>query len=347
MFRQNTVIVLGAGASEEAKLPLGILLKRQVSSYCHLTQNFGRIEGNKDFYRELRRNSEYRTDMTKALEACKKIERGINFVSSVDNFLEVHKDDLDVQICAKAAICGIIANAERGSKLYVDDSNIYNTLDTRQLDDTWYLEVAQILFEKARPEHLNPAFEAVKFVSFNYDRCLEWFVYNAVQGLYAMDRTQAAKAMAKCVVYHPYGSIGLPEWIPSNESERYGTEFADRLLAVSGRIKTFTEDVVETPDIEGTRRAISEAETIVFLGFSFHPQNLDILRPLHGVPSRVVRILGTCYGMSDQDTAFMKSRLKRHFSFDQKRQANRAPDVDLFPLKCAPFMQQFKRTLSQ
>jgi hypothetical protein len=88
-------------------------------------------------------------------------------------------------------------------------------------------------------------------------------------------------------------------------------------------IKTFTETI--KPEDETYKRmykSISEAERLIFLGFAYHAQNLQLLFPKNlyddnkhfreiNNPSmkKPLEIYGTCYGLSDVDQQYIKEKL--------------------------------------
>jgi hypothetical protein len=47
----------------------------------------------------------------------------------------------------------------------------------------------------------------VSFIVFNYDRCIEHFIFHAAQSYYGVDPGRAAQFVAAISFYHPYGSI--------------------------------------------------------------------------------------------------------------------------------------------
>lgn len=347
MFKSNTVVVLGAGASNEIGLPLGTHLKRSISKICRFKFDFGRfVAGDGEFFDELRRCEHFRTSdgANRIQRACQKISNGIGFVSSVDNFLEMHANDPDIQLCAKCAIASLVLRGERKSDLYVDQSNAYNRLSADVLDGKWYQELAHVLFEGVREGDVSDALGRVTFVSFNYDRCLEWFLLQAMTGVYALDRSKAEQLLSSSTVLHPYGDIGAVSWA-SGRSDFYGCESHGSLGQIASRILTYTEKA--TPQVvQRVRSAIQKAEMVVFLGFAFHAQNMDLLLSddLDGT-RQASTIIGTGAGMSEDDLRQISTRLTADFT-RHVAGLKKKPNVQLVDLKCAEFLQRFKRTLS-
>ena len=344
MFQSRTVVVVGAGASFEVGLPIGARLKEEISKLTSFTFEFGNLKyGDGDFYNEIRRLPEFAKEGNRAIAACRKISNGIGFVSSIDSFLEVHSLDPDIQACAKAAIAKIVTDQERRSRLYVDPSNIYNSLKPANIQETWFVELAHMLFEKVDSGQLRKAFEPVTFVSFNYDRCVEWFVFNALKGLYFLDDRQAQDVLHSMQVLHPYGDIGAPSWLRGSGGVPFGGEVRGRLGELAKGIRTFTEKMAVSDTVDQVRKAIADARTVVFLGFAFHPQNMELLVP-GGTISGVQQVYGTAVGMSERDRKATEEYLNR--SFTRPSGKVRGPTVQLVDLECSEFMRQFKRTLA-
>jgi hypothetical protein len=345
MFLDKTVIVVGAGASFEAGLPLGHALKSSISKLTKLTfDDFGRLKGGDlDFWQELTRSDHFFGKQQRVAAACAKISQGIHYVSSVDSFLEIHRLDADIQHCAKTAISKLILDGERKSKLHVNRDNIYNTLDPSRLEATWYQELAQAFFESVEAENLAAAFDPVTFISFNYDRCIEWFLFNAVQALYFLQPEQAKPILQGLQILHPYGEVGSAGWLGEPSGNEFGADGRGGIVRAQGRIQTFTERSVPEMTIELVRKAVAQARTIIFLGFSFHPQNMELLWPENSKGETEIRqVFGTSMGMSEQDRSTVQDQIVKRFG-PRKGAALR---VTLPPISCSEFMRQFKRSIT-
>lgn len=120
MFKTNTVFVLGAGASYECGLPLGIGLSEVIRQKVDIRfDDFGRVarSGDQRLYEMIKRN--VKTDVPAHQKAGWAIRDGIRFASSIDDFLERHFTDELMVRYGKMAIIASILEAERGSQLYI------------------------------------------------------------------------------------------------------------------------------------------------------------------------------------------------------------------------------------
>ncbi|MBV1691019.1 hypothetical protein KRR38_25905 [Novosphingobium sp. G106] len=73
------------------------------------------------------------------------------------------------------------------------------------------------------------------------------------------------------------------------------------------QIKTFTEEP-ESGHGARVRSVMAAADVIVFLGFQFHRQNMEILFPRGQQPAK--RIYGTTFGMSPRACARLEKSMK-------------------------------------
>jgi hypothetical protein len=93
------------------------------------------------------------------------------------------------------------------------------------------------------------------------------------------DEREIAQLMKGLNIYHPYGSVGDLPW-QSGEGIEFGAEADEfRLLKSSSRIRTFNEEVEDKIKIGDIQDAVCTASRVIFLGFHFHPQNMDLITP--------------------------------------------------------------------
>jgi hypothetical protein len=151
------VLVVGAGASKEVNLPTGDQLKDVI---CHLlnfqVNAFGSaLEGGDDGIREALRlhvKSEDAEghDINYFLGATRRIRSGLPQAFSIDNFIDNNQEHSGIAVCGKLAIVRAILAAEKSSKLYVDPSNIYNTIKFTNIEDCWLTKFFRILIADCR-----------------------------------------------------------------------------------------------------------------------------------------------------------------------------------------------------
>ena len=210
MFRQKTTIIVGAGASCEIGLPSGDGLKEQILSLLRRTD-----ENDYGFSDETMQQvistlvgadvTSFHNKLQPYKAAADRILRGLPLALSIDNFLHSHQDDPHVVDLGKLSIAICILRAERSSHLFkrpdvyalLDDRHRMPQVSTRgdELTKTWYPAFARLLMSGVQRNNIKKAFDNVRFVIFNYDRCLEQFIWMALQDYFDIDGEEAAAVL--------------------------------------------------------------------------------------------------------------------------------------------------------
>ena len=341
MPRETTVIVVGAGASQEAGLPTTPQLKRTIANY--LDMNFerrGTLGGDSKIAQILHS----RGDLNQALRACQHISVALPQAMSIDNFIDAHQGNSEIEFFGKLAIVRAILEAEKSSRMYVDPSNINNRLNFRSLEETWFNMFWQRISENCQVDGLSARLASVVFIVFNYDRCIEHFLYHSIRNYYGLPDNEAASLVNAMQVFHPYGMVGSLPWTGGASPMEFGAEpISHELLRLVEQIKTFTEGTdPEASDIAAIRSHVAQADTLVFLGFAYHPQNLELLKrtgersPHQG---SVARCIGTAVGISDADFEAIGREVEQYsgalLSPNQERN-----------LTCSALFDTYRRALS-
>src|SRR5687767_9871911 len=155
MLPSKTVFVVGAGASKEVGLPIGSELKKTIADKLSFSfDDFGRDlkRGDLAVFRMLLNS--YGNRINECVDAGRLISKGIVLSSSIDDFIDAHQHDEQIAVCGKVTIARSILEAERGSKLFYDQSNIYNTIDFASVDGTWFSGFFQLLSQQVRKSNL-------------------------------------------------------------------------------------------------------------------------------------------------------------------------------------------------
>ncbi len=333
MFRPRTTIVVGAGAGVDFGFPVGATLVERIAEQLdHSDAQASASNEAKAFRVFLARHAGLRpADLT---EAAQRISDGIRFSTSIDGFLHQHSDDSSVQWCGKAAILFNIFRGERTSSLYVDPENPTFPLGIRQ---TWLGKFSQRLFDNCG-DRVVDALSRVAVISFNYDRCFEHFLTQALAKGFALSNEEAAELVGNMTIVHPYGTVGdLP---PKQSPLPFGTaEWQSKVDDLVGRIRTYSEASDDT--YHSAKEIIRQTETLIFLGFGFLPQNMDILQPGEG-RSSIDRIFATALNVADDQIEALGRNLgSRLFeSRKQIRPISIDPAVD-----CAGFFDRYHFSL--
>lgn len=339
MFEEKTTIVVGAGASCELNLPDGNGLKSQIVELLqHSDQNgFGfskraMQEAMKTHIGE--RSHSWPTIVQPWRDAARRIRTALPVALSIDNYLHSHRDDHDIVRLGKLAIAICILEAEQQSHLFgrgyryalLAGENVTPTtsVESVELQTTWYPAFAQLLMSGVSRDNIRDAFKNLTFVIFNYDRLLEQYLWLALQAYFSISGQEAADVLRRVEFIHPYGSLGKLPW-QTNHPERaveIGGGNVQDYWVVGDRLRTFTE-VVKDEVGQKIKGAMASAKTVLMLGFGFLQQNLDLLEPLPN-EANASRIIYTAYGMSPPNQEAARQELER-FTYRDNR--NIYPDT--------------------
>lgn len=311
MFNSKTLLIVGAGASNEVGLPVGSELAKLISQQLYFEFEHNRLlKGDGDFLNYLGKLFEDVDVRNEHLRAARQISDGITLANSIDRYIDIHHGDDKIQLCGKMAIVRSILHSEGNSKLFIDNDKRGDNWPFPQLDDTWFVKFFDILSEGIRLQDVENIFENVSIISFNYDRCIQHFLKFAISSLYSITQNEAEKIVETLRIYFPYGSVGKLVSDKNPGGITFGVD-PNRLdiAQLSSEIKTFSEQIEDRSLTEALRREVLEAETIIFLGFAFHPQNMDLLIPEAG-KRNCKRAIATAIGTSDEDCDVVINQIK-------------------------------------
>jgi hypothetical protein len=124
----------------------------------------------------------------------------------------------------------------------------------------------------------------VKFITFNYDRSLEHFLYERLLATFAISDDQALAIVRKLAILHVYGSLGRFGISVSGTDLPYQpTHNTQSLLIAANAIRVIPEARDDSDEFKTAREWLSHAERICFLGFGFDSLNVRRLGILNGL----------------------------------------------------------------
>jgi hypothetical protein len=313
------VLVVGAGASKEVELPTGNELKERIASLLDIRYENGveQISGDRLIRQALQLTAQNRDsskpNINPYLHAGWRIRNAMPQSRSIDHFLDTHRGDPEIELCGKLAIVRSILQAERNSLLFVDSLRSKAELNYKSLDGTWFNYFMQLLTEDCRKEQLRQCLSLITLIVFNYDRCIEHFLYHSLQNYYGIDERDAASLICELKIYHPYGTVGPLPWYGKAESVEFGADvYPEQLLNLASQVKTFTEGTNQrSSDISEIRDAMMTSQTVLFLGFSFHQLNLDLIYANDNKEQDSVnaRYYATAKGLSESNCELIHAEL--------------------------------------
>lgn len=350
MFESKTLFVVGAGASAEIDLPVGSALLETIARKLNISFQDGiRLRSGDHQIADVIRRYAYTRNENHNLyyQKARMIEGAVPVAPSIDNFLDAHKKDEHLQFCGKLGVVASILEAERKSKLFVDEYNGGRD-DLSRLNGTWYTAFMKMLVERVDLDEVESVFENISFITFNYDRCIQKFLHVALQRYYGIDPGRAANLISKLEIIHSYGSIGRLPFEGGQLVVPYGAKLDEvDLIKAAGRIRTFTEQVEGEGSLNAILESVGSAETIVFLGFGFHPQNMELLS--YGSGGRACRAFATSYLCSSGDIEVFIRQIRKMLG-DEDSYGDTfgafGVDVRVPPgLKCSELLSEFSRSI--
>jgi hypothetical protein len=296
MFRRKTVFVVGAGASTDFGLPVGTGLSERIAASSTVDiDHWGSPANALSFVilDLLKRKSDDVSQLNAWLGALRQISTGIHLKRSIDSFIDQHASDLNIAQMGKLMIALRIVEAEqRATALSLSDRG---TLDLKNpiLEASWLDQFASMLFESLKADALDELGKNLFLICFNYDRCIEHYLTHALINTYSVLESEAARLVDSLNIVHPYGKLGSLADVP------FGPQNPD-FWAIADNLKTFSESA-DTAIDERIKAAILAADQLVFLGFSFGRQNMELMTSRqmsprhHGKPS-----YASGFGLYDQ-----------------------------------------------
>lgn len=332
MIRTKTTFIVGAGASMELSMPGNddLLLKvgqsfdfsrlgtpTQTRDTLLLAQYLGKLAS------RIGKGDEQVQSAADRLRIASKLGR------SIDTVLDQHDTDALITACGKLAIVHFMSQAESKSILRLTprmagDLPIQGT-------ETWLYQLGQLVTSGVPRSQVERCLDELSIVSFTYDRSVEHFLPHALVMAFGMSLKEAqAIVAAKLRIYHPYGTIGRLPWQPGETAEvEWGTEQPWNIHNLAAGIRTSGEIMRDTKALNYMRAMVANARRLVFLGYGFQPQNMEMLvdRGLSHDPE----VIATVWGMSATNVVAVTRMLRRKCGLEGDENlivtAQRANDV--------------------
>lgn len=261
MLKRNTVFVLGAGASRQAGFPLAGGEDRLMGRVIKLLalpklpeiagKVFGEpptyfVESAKDFHKRLAGSSQ----------------------PSADEFLRLTPNH---SLAALGKLCMASALGQTESVENLEDRHL-------NAAGSWYPLLWQLLCDGTnRLEDFRR--NKVSIITFNYERSVEQFLTSRIENNYATSFAEASETLRNTFRFvHVYGQLGEffgAKAIPYGSLRTSSREQDVNWLRVSAD-QIYIPHEGETEDRGNEAcKLISEAETLIFLGFNFQGTNVD------------------------------------------------------------------------
>ena len=351
MFSEPTAFIIGAGASAEYNIAVGDKLKLKIAELLNFYFDGGALSrGDGRIAEHLKQHSQQVTGQyvlsQEHFKAARLISQAMPHALSIDNFIDAHRGNEAVALCAKLAIAKAILTEERRSRISGLERP-FEHFDFASVGDTWITRLFQMMSESVTRDELPTVFRNLSLIIFNYDRCIEAYIPRALSEYYDITPSEAATLMAGLKIIHPYGVAGGLS-ADGTLSVPYGSADVD-LTATADGIRTFSEGVADESTSDEIQFVMSSVHTLVFIGFSFHPLNMKLLE---STTQSLRRIFATTFGLSKSAVASVEQILLQIFDKISPRSSllewnrKQLDELEMVDLKAYDFCTQYFRSLS-
>jgi hypothetical protein len=274
--RYDTVFILGAGASYDldGSFPLGTTLAELIENALAV-EIANRGNGSEDYVAH--------AIMTRGgglgsphWEAMRRIVDGICGAASIDQFVDEWSDKPLVAEVAKLSIASQLMKAEGDSRLCgLNFRMVGNANILRSYRNSWLGTIVSKAGAGVPRRNFQQCLERIAFITFNYDRSLEWYLAHYLQTTQDVPEEEAVAFVRAMPIKHVYGSLGDPF---GQDYQAYGAAPMGSAFYAAKGIKTYSEEI-HSEDAAEIAEIVKDSREIVFLGCALHAQNMGILFP--------------------------------------------------------------------
>ncbi|MGD0339913.1 MAG: hypothetical protein ABSB78_14125 [Bacteroidota bacterium] len=218
---------------------------------------------------------------------------------SVDIFLENNEKYENVGKCAIAS--QLIACELKDSLMFRTKTNY-----------RWY----EYLFNKIGTtlNEFKDNYQNFAFITFNYDRSLEYYLYYQLNMAYNIPLPTSAAMIRSMKIIHVYGSLGEPKFLSENGRDYLPEISIETIRNATENIQILKSNTKETDKFQEAHLVIGSAKRLVFLGFSFGRENVRRLMPIFDSEYHYPFTIGTGYGMEQAEVINAKSLFDSKFN---------------------------------
>jgi hypothetical protein len=265
MITKPTVLVLGAGASIPYGYPSGKELRDKILN--NLAETIVRPVDSPRW-----RNTLYAQgfDPKKVRDFRNEFLRSQQY--SIDAFLANRPEFVDI---GKFTIAMSLIECEQEKLLYSPDAEKKGG-------------VYQYLFSEMADKQADIDNNHLSFITFNYDRSIEYFLFNAIKYSFGKTDKGAKSLLEKIPIIHVHGWLGPFSW-ESKQGREYsplhvlGDEAHQQydpsiIRSASSQIKIISEGIDTSPEFIKADELLLQANKIYFLGFGYNSTNLKRLK---------------------------------------------------------------------
>lgn len=309
-------IIIGAGGSYPYNFPLGEdLFDRVQETYV----------GNARSYSYNTYNTQD-TEHTRNAEIFVRKLKGITGIT-LDKYINLHPND---------KIDGLKALS---IEILTDESNSLIPGHSR-IDGDWYkyLFTKMISGLNTFEEIKNGFHNNLSFITFNYDRSLENYLFTNLYNVLKSDDIKPfdiAQIIESIPFVHVYGKPGYLEWETNADIKKtipYGKfdwRIYKQIENVIDMIQLIYDERKNSDQINKAKSFISDSKRVLFCGFGYDPQNLEIL----GFPNIIQdqQVFGTALKNTTNEISHIKNLISNMFT---------SKNVSILDLDCLTILRE-------
>ncbi len=329
----RTVFILGAAANKEIdhtqNMPVGSELALRIQQSVSSELNSGTRWPSGPISDAISRQLGGLGD--NHVQALRRIESGITFKDSIDEFLDEWREMPHLVECGKYLISHEILKAEANTfypSLLRQEQG--SSLAFRSIRDSWLGQIFRFANPSQRRRDVEGCLAGISFVTFNYDRLLEAAIYSFIRYGQNIDEENAVRILKSVPILHAYGSLG-PLALPGSSGIEIGSNDPWAIIRGAQEIRTFTEEFV-SEQRELINFELFHADRIVFLGFGFHRRNLDLILPAS--LANGAHAIATGVGLRSGQTTEVLNRF-----------AHLGKEIKIFPMPCSDLLDNQREVI--
>lgn len=298
MIKTDSVFILGAGASVPYGYPTGFELAEGIKTFL-LNFPYDPKVASKDMAEVHNFFNQLVSPLPKLKQFYDALLKASTY--SIDKFLENRPDYLEL---GKLLIAYMLKKKEHEFNLFINLK-----------EKNWYAE----LFNRIDANVENISKNRISFITFNYDRSLEFFLYNLLKSRSTKRDEDILQAFNSIHIIHVYGSLGCFPW-ESSCPIPYSYEFTpDHIKKMSANIQIMSNEG-ETEEFRAAHKLLNQARNIYFIGFGYDFSNLHRLKIIEYAKNKVVK--GTVIGIPLTLQKEIESFFNLDVRFDSKENKN-------------------------
>lgn len=184
---------------------------------------------------------------------------------------------------------------------------INGNLKDRNKETDWFRYLFSRMVERTTTLEEFCHKNSVTFVTYNYDRLVEYKLINGLQAYYNRPIKECVNALERIKVIHLHGSLGplyggqfnVPYGCMSGDNQSFEQLKCEYLPHAALGIQIVSQANPTTSEFAAARDALAKAERVIFLGFAFGQQNVDRLGFNNINPNAQIRL--TSFGMASSE----------------------------------------------